>query len=121
MMPGATQQRRPGGDAVWAVEVTRHHAALDPELMTGCSWVVVEQLCDRVVSDTALRARRTSGSQPPVFASRRLFGVEGPGWLLWQRWDEPPGRANITQVARPVEREPTLVGASSHLLVIGRK
>jgi ubiquinone/menaquinone biosynthesis C-methylase UbiE len=50
-----------------------------------------------------------------------MFGVEGPGWLLWERWDDPDDRANIMQVARTVERERALIGASSHLLAVGRK
>jgi SAM-dependent methyltransferase len=50
-----------------------------------------------------------------------LFGVEGPGWLVWEHWDDPDGRASILQVARAVEREHALIGASAHLLAIGRK
>jgi len=47
-----------------------------------------------------------------------IFGVEGPGWLLWELWDDARGRENILRVARAVEREPTLIGASAHLLAI---
>jgi SAM-dependent methyltransferase len=50
-----------------------------------------------------------------------VFGVEGPGWLLWELWDDPRGRENILRVARAVEREPTLLGASSHLLAMARR
>jgi hypothetical protein len=50
-----------------------------------------------------------------------LFGIEGPGWLLWERWDEPRGRENILRVARAVEQEQSLIGASAHLLVVARK
>jgi SAM-dependent methyltransferase len=50
-----------------------------------------------------------------------LFGIEGPGLLLWERWDEPQSRENILRVARAVEQEESLLGASSHLLVIARK
>jgi SAM-dependent methyltransferase len=49
-----------------------------------------------------------------------MFGVEGPGWLLWDRWDDDRGRENILRVARAVETERTLIGASSHLLAICR-
>lgn len=55
------------------------------------------------------------------FELEDLFGVEGPGWLLSELWDEPDGRANILRVARTVEREPTLLGVSSHLLAIARR
>jgi ubiquinone/menaquinone biosynthesis C-methylase UbiE len=50
-----------------------------------------------------------------------VFGVEGPGWLLWELWDQPDGRANILRVARDVEREPAMLGASAHLLAVGRR
>lgn len=36
-------------------------------LVTGCSWVVAEQLCGRVVSDTTLRARRDEWVTAGVF------------------------------------------------------
>jgi SAM-dependent methyltransferase len=49
-----------------------------------------------------------------------LFGVEGPGWLLVDRTDDQT-EENILRVAREVEQEPTVVGASAHLLAIGRK
>jgi SAM-dependent methyltransferase len=50
-----------------------------------------------------------------------LFGVEGPGWLLIDRWDDERARENILHVARVLEREPTVIGTSSHLLAIARK
>jgi SAM-dependent methyltransferase len=50
-----------------------------------------------------------------------LFGIEGPGWLLWQRWDESRGREDILYAARALEQEESLIGASAHLLVITRK
>jgi ubiquinone/menaquinone biosynthesis C-methylase UbiE len=54
------------------------------------------------------------------FASERLFGVEGPGWLLVDRPDAE-SQENILRVAREVENEPTVIGTSSHLLAVGRK
>jgi SAM-dependent methyltransferase len=50
-----------------------------------------------------------------------LLGIEGPGWLLWDRWDDRSGQESILRVARTVEQEPTLLGASSHLLVVAQK
>lgn len=50
-----------------------------------------------------------------------LLGIEGPGWLLWELWDEPQGQENIMRVARAVEQEENLLGASAHLLVVARK
>jgi SAM-dependent methyltransferase len=49
-----------------------------------------------------------------------VFGIEGPGWLLVDRWEDEEARENILRVARAVEREPTVIGTSSHLLAVGR-
>jgi 2-polyprenyl-3-methyl-5-hydroxy-6-metoxy-1,4-benzoquinol methylase len=54
------------------------------------------------------------------FELRGVFGVEGPGWLLADRADEE-SQENILRVARELELEPAVIGASSHLLSIGRK
>ena len=51
-------------------------------------------------------------------------GVEGPGWMLQDfdaRWEDDALRADILDVARKVESEPSIVGASAHLLGIGRR
>lgn len=50
-----------------------------------------------------------------------MFGVEGPGWLLWERWDNERDRENILRVARDVETEGTVIGVSPHLLAISRR
>ena len=50
-----------------------------------------------------------------------VVGVEGPGWLVADRWEDERAREDILLVARTIEREPTLVGASSHLLALARK
>jgi SAM-dependent methyltransferase len=47
-----------------------------------------------------------------------VFGVEGPGWLLV---DTAESLDDIVRVARAVEREPSVIGASAHLFAIGRK
>jgi hypothetical protein len=47
-----------------------------------------------------------------------VFGIEGPGWLLSGLWDDPRGRESLLRVARAVEREPSLLGASDHLLAL---
>jgi ubiquinone/menaquinone biosynthesis C-methylase UbiE len=49
-----------------------------------------------------------------------MFGVEGPGWLLWERWDDERDRENILRVARAVETESAVIGVSPHLLAIAR-
>jgi SAM-dependent methyltransferase len=58
------------------------------------------------------------------FGSVRVLGVEGPGWLMPDfdaRWAEPGLRADMLDVARQLESERAIVGASAHLLALGRK
>ena len=52
------------------------------------------------------------------------FGVEGPGWILpdfVNRWNDERRREVLVSVARMLESEPAMAGASAHLLVVGRK
>jgi len=58
------------------------------------------------------------------FRDCAVLGVEGPGWILGdfeERWDEPALRDNLMEVARALEAEPSMLGASAHLLGLGRK
>ena len=53
-----------------------------------------------------------------------LYGVEGPGWILSDladRWKDPERREILLQVARALESEPSVIGCSAHLIVVGRK
>ena len=53
-----------------------------------------------------------------------LYGLEGPAGLLGDfddRWADPRKRADLLRVARELEREPSLLGLSPHLLGIARK
>jgi ubiquinone/menaquinone biosynthesis C-methylase UbiE len=53
-----------------------------------------------------------------------VFGVEGPGWIVSdfeRRWADEELRGDIMNVARALESEPSILGASAHLLAIGRK
>ncbi|MGH9890632.1 MAG: class I SAM-dependent methyltransferase [bacterium] len=53
-----------------------------------------------------------------------LYGVEGPGWILGDlvdRWNDPERRDILVRVARELESEPSLLGSSAHLIVVGRK
>ena len=53
-----------------------------------------------------------------------VLGVEGPGWLVGDfesRWNDVTTRNDLLAVARALEAEPSIVGASAHLLGIGRK
>jgi hypothetical protein len=52
------------------------------------------------------------------------LGVEGPGWVLSdfdERWNHPVARNDLLDVARALERQPSIIGASAHLLGIGRR
>ena len=56
--------------------------------------------------------------------ARLVFGVEGPGWLVADfdaRWAKPAERDHILKVARLLEEEPSIVGASAHLLAMGNR
>ena len=50
-----------------------------------------------------------------------LYGIEGPGWLRSELWDEAGGREAILRVARAVESEPTMIGVSAHLLAVAHR
>ena len=51
-------------------------------------------------------------------------GIEGPGWMLpdfEDRWKDPRQRQDLLAIARRLEREPSIQGASAHLLAVGTK
>ena len=53
-----------------------------------------------------------------------VVGVEGPAAFLaglGEHWDDPRGREVILWSARAVEREPAMIGASPHLLLVARR
>jgi GrpB-like predicted nucleotidyltransferase (UPF0157 family)/ubiquinone/menaquinone biosynthesis C-methylase UbiE len=58
------------------------------------------------------------------FEDTIVFGVEGPGWLMSDfvdRWTEPARRAELLRTARVLEREPSIIGVSAHLIGLGWK
>ena len=53
-----------------------------------------------------------------------VYGVEGPGWILPDvaaRLAHPERRAALLDLARMLETEPSVVGASAHLLAVARR
>jgi len=50
-----------------------------------------------------------------------IFGVEGPGWLRPELWDDPTNREALLSVARLVETDPNAVLLSAHLLAVARR
>ena len=58
------------------------------------------------------------------FAAVSVRGVEGPGWMMLDfddRWEDEALRADMLEMARKLECEPSIVGASAHLLGVGRR
>jgi ubiquinone/menaquinone biosynthesis C-methylase UbiE len=58
------------------------------------------------------------------FTAVRVVAIEGPGWLLQDfevQWANPMLQEIILEAVRRTEREPSLLGASSHLMAIARK
>jgi hypothetical protein len=53
-----------------------------------------------------------------------VVAIEGPGWLARdfdRLWNDPLQRERMLAAVRKVEREPSVLGASSHVMAIGRK
>jgi ubiquinone/menaquinone biosynthesis C-methylase UbiE len=53
-----------------------------------------------------------------------VVAIEGPGWLARnfdRLWNDPAQRERLLTVVRKVEREASVLGASSHIMAIGRK
>jgi len=53
-----------------------------------------------------------------------VVAIEGPGWLAHdfdRLWTDPIQRRRLLDAVRRIEREPSILGASSHIMAIGRK
>lgn len=69
--------------------------------------------------DEAVAELRAAG-----FSEARVFGIEGPGWLLpdvGERMNDARRRADLLEVARALETESSVLGVSAHLLVVAHK
>jgi ubiquinone/menaquinone biosynthesis C-methylase UbiE len=58
------------------------------------------------------------------FHNERIAAIEGPAWMLHdldEQWDDPDRRQRLLTVLLNLEQEPSLLGVSSHIMVIGRK
>jgi ubiquinone/menaquinone biosynthesis C-methylase UbiE len=58
------------------------------------------------------------------FQVRELVAIEGPGWLARdfdRLWNDPQQRERLLAAVRTVESEPSVLGASSHIMCIARK
>jgi len=53
-----------------------------------------------------------------------IVAIEGPGWLARdfdKLWSDPAQRERLLEAVRKVEREPSILGATSHIMGIGKK
>jgi SAM-dependent methyltransferase len=136
----AARVLKPGG-RLFAAAISRWASALDGLVRDLFSDPVFTAIVDRDVSDgqhrnpTARLDYFTTSyfHRPDDFSAEvvqagllvdGIFGVEGPGWLLSDvqvRLDDSRRRADLLRVARMFESEPSLLGISAHLLVVGRK
>lgn len=58
------------------------------------------------------------------FQVLEIVAIEGPGWLARdfdRLWSDPIQRERLLNVVRKVEREPSILGVTSHIMAIGRK
>lgn len=58
------------------------------------------------------------------FQVLEILAIEGPGWLARdfdRLWNNPAQRERLLSVARKVEKEPSILGATSHIMAIGKK
>ena len=58
------------------------------------------------------------------FLVEALVGIEGPAWVLpdLDSWlEDPQHRSTLLEAIRRVETEPSLLGATAHILVVGRR
>jgi SAM-dependent methyltransferase len=59
-----------------------------------------------------------------AFQVLAVVAIEGPGWLAKdfdRLWSDPVQRERLLETVRKVEREPSILGVSSHIMAIGRK
>jgi SAM-dependent methyltransferase len=126
---------RPGG-LLAAAGISRFASLLDGllrDLLDDRGWALVERdLADGVhlpQGDDALFTTAyfhlpdelRSEVVEAGFSVAGLFGVEGPGWVRAETLDDERTFANVVRVARAVEQEPAIIGASAHFLAIARR
>lgn len=58
------------------------------------------------------------------FRVEEVLAIEGPGWLARDfddLWTDQAQRARLLEAIRKVEREPSILGVSAHIMAVGRK
>jgi len=128
---------RPGGP-VLAVGISRFASLLDG-LRLG---ILGDPAADRIVAQDLREGQHRNPERRPgwfttayfhhpdelaeemtaaALALDGMFGIEGPGALADGAWIDPGRRPAVLEAARLVEREPSLLGVSSHVLALGHK
>ncbi len=131
---------RPGG-VVLAVGISRFVSTLDG-LANG---YFADPVFARIVrDDLASGQHRNPTNHPDYFTTaffhapselqdeveeaglvhERTIGIEGPAWLaghVMESWDDPDGRKQVLDALRSIEGEPSLLGATQHLMVVARQ
>jgi len=129
------------GGVVVAAAISRYASALDGLARNLAKDPVFRRIRDRDLADG--QHRNPSGNldyfttayfhRPEDLAQEMeaagfqevvVLGVEGPAWMLPEfdaRWDDAVMRQDLLDVARALERETSIIGASAHLLAIGTK
>jgi SAM-dependent methyltransferase len=127
---------RPGG-LLAAAAISRFGPLLDAFLRGTLNEVGVSSLAERAIAD----GRHVPDPENPVFTTAyfhfpeeleaevheaafeivELLGVEGPGWLRAETLDSRDGLETAARVARAIEGERAIIGASAHLLAIARR
>jgi SAM-dependent methyltransferase len=131
---------RPGGILV-AAAISRFASALDG-LRSG--YLDEPAFAEIVERDLAAGQHRNPTNHPAYFTTaffhrsdelrqevqdagltaEHLLAVEGPAWLLAdfdRHWDDPGRRERLLGVVRRLEAEPSVLGASAHILAVARK
>jgi len=130
---------RPGG-VLFAAAISRYAALFD-------TLVRLDRLHDpdvRATVEAGLRAGAFEGDRGGLFThayfhhpdelgdelaeagftGTEVFNIEGPGFLvadIAERWADPARREVLLAAARLVEQEPSLMGASSHLMAVATR
>ena len=58
------------------------------------------------------------------FQQSRIFGIEGPAWSsarFSEVWADPAQRERLMKLLSLVEEDPSIQGASAHLLAVARR
>lgn len=131
---------RPGG-VVMAAGISRFVSTLDG-MVRG---YLEDPVFARIVQDDLATGQHRNPTNHPAYFTTAFFhhptelkdeaeeaglvhgrtvAIEGPAWMMarvHESWDDPQQRARFMAALRSIEGEPSLLGASQHLMVIARK